>query len=129
MDRFEKIFGGKNILIVDDSLSNLHFKSYSSFNFINPFGKNINEILNEISKEKNEHIPVIGSSLKFNNDNKRTDYQGIKLLLEACSLYNPEQTFFILTFEKLDELRKKDFGYIFKATNINLISYTDILKR
>jgi hypothetical protein len=119
---------GTKVLVIDDCLSELNTIEFDKVSFLNSFGKTKRDIVKEIEKKK-DHLPVIGASLKYNDDTKRTDYEGIKLLLEISEQFSNKQTFFILSFENEKELLQREFGYIFNAENIKLISYNELLRK
>lgn len=117
----------KRFLVIDDCISELKMLPVDKIKFMNPFGKTKNEIVNMVVKSNKDYVPVIGATIKYNDDTKRSSYEGIKLLLEISEHYPNEQIFFVISFEEQDALKEREFGFIFNASNIKLISYNDLL--
>ncbi|MEO6232099.1 MAG: hypothetical protein ABJB11_12540 [Ferruginibacter sp.] len=117
----------KKFLVIDDCISELKMMPVDKIKFINPFGKTKTEVVNAIVKKNKDYLPVIGATIKYNENTKRSSYEGIKLLLEISEHYPNEQIFFVISFEEGKALKEKEFGYIFNASNIKLISYNELL--
>jgi hypothetical protein len=116
------------IVIVDDCLHANNCSVKKLIHFIDPSGNSKQSVIEKISKVTEIFTPVIGISLRYNQQTKRTDYEGIRLLLEISENYPDQQFFYLLSFEHLDKLKLREFGYVFEAENIMLISYHELLK-
>lgn len=123
----QNLTNGNKVLLVDDCISEISFVRNTLIELIQPYGKSQQEIIRQIKTRAKNTIPVIGSTIKYDDKAKRSSYEGIKLLFHVSEHFPNNQDFFILSFESISAMKQKEFGYIFNATNIHLISYNYLI--
>lgn len=123
----QNLTDGNKVLLVDDCISDISFVPNALIELIQPYGKSQQEIVRLIKERAKNTIPVIGSTIKYYDEARRSAYEGIKLLFHVSEQFPNSQDFFILSFENIHAMKQKEFGYIFNATNIHLISYNNLL--
>lgn len=123
----QNLTDGNKVLLVDDCISDISFVPDTLIELIKPYGKSQQEIVQLIKTRAKNKVPVIGSTIKFYDEAKRSEYEGIKLLFQISEHFPNNQDFFILSFENIHAMKQKEFGYIFNATNIHLISYNHLI--
>lgn len=119
-----------NNLIIDDNNDILPLLSRKGFQTFCAKGKNLFEIIIEISNNFSSADKIyINLSLVLNDSNKRLDYLGIILMQRLMFEFNAG-SWILLSFENAESIRKKHNAQVLsKLQNVEIQDYITFLKK